>query len=67
MAKFLGRSGLYEIDEEIATLAAALRRERPRLKSPEAIILATSQIRNRERITRNTKDFPANMRGFRVP
>jgi predicted nucleic acid-binding protein len=67
MAKFLGRSGLYEIDEEIATLAAALRRERPRLKSPDAIILATSQIRNRERITRNTKDFPANMRGFQVP
>lgn len=67
MQAFLSRFGLDEIDEEIAQRAAALRRERPRLKSPAAIILATAQIRGRVLITRNTKDFPAEMPGIRVP
>jgi len=64
---FLGRFGLDEIDDEISLRAAALRRDRPRLKSPDAIILATAQIRGRVLITRNTKDFPAEMPGIRVP
>ncbi|MGN6358066.1 MAG: PIN domain-containing protein [Novosphingobium sp.] len=64
---FLSRFGLDEIDEEISRRAASLRRERPRLKSPDAIILATAQIRGRVLITRNTKDFPAAMPGIRVP
>ncbi|WP_337847242.1 PIN domain-containing protein [Sphingomonas sp.] len=64
---FIDRFGLDEIDEEISHRAAALRRERPRLKSPDAIILATAQIRGRVLVTRNTKDFPANMPGIRVP
>jgi predicted nucleic acid-binding protein len=64
---FLSRFGLDEIDDEISHRAAALRRERPRLKSPDAIILATAQIRGRVLVTRNTKDFPAEMPGIRVP
>ena len=64
---FLGHFGLDEIDEEIALRAAALRRERPRLKVPDAIILATAQTRGRVLVTRNTKDFPAEMPGVRVP
>lgn len=64
---FLRRFGLDEIDDEISLRAAALRRERPRLRSPDAIILATAQIRGRVLVTRNTKDFPANMPGIRVP
>jgi predicted nucleic acid-binding protein len=64
---FLSRFGLDEIDDEISRRAAALRRERFRLKSPDAIILATAQIRGRVLITRNTKDFPAQMPGIRVP
>jgi len=64
---FLSRFGLDEIDDEISRRAAALRRERPRLKSPDAIILATAQIRGRVLITRNSKDFPAEMPGIRVP
>ena len=64
---FLSRFGLDEIDDEISRRAAALRRERPRLKSPDAVILATAQIRGRVLITRNTKDFPAAMPGIRVP
>ena len=64
---FLSRFGLDEIDDEISRRSAALRRDRPRLKSPDAIILATAQIRGRVLITRNTKDFPAQMPGIRVP
>jgi len=64
---FLSRFGLDEIDDEIALRAASLRRERPRLKTPDAIILATAQTRGRVLITRNTKDFPAEMPGIRVP
>lgn len=64
---FLAHFGLDEIHEDIALRAAALRRERPRLKSPDAIILATAQLRGRILITRNTRDFPAEMPGIRVP
>ena len=64
---FLARFGLDEIDDEISHRAAALRRERPRLNSPDAIILATAQIRGRVLVTRNTRDFPAAMPGIRVP
>jgi predicted nucleic acid-binding protein len=64
---FLSRFGLDEMDDEISHRAAALRRERPRLKSPDAIILATAQIRGRVLVTRNTTDFPAAMPGIRVP
>lgn len=64
---FLDRFGMDEIDEEISLRAAALRRDRPRLKSPDAIILATAQTRGRVLVTRNTKDFPAEMPGIRVP
>ena len=65
--QFLGRFGLDEIDDEISHRVAALRRERPRLRSPDAIILATAQTRGRLLVTRNTRDFPANMPGIRVP
>jgi predicted nucleic acid-binding protein len=59
--------GVDELDAEIASRAAALRRERPRLKAMDAIILATALTRGRVLITRNTKDFPAEMPGIRVP
>lgn len=65
--RFLAGFGIDEIDEAIALRAAALRRERPRLRSPDAIILATAQLRGRTLITRNTKDFAAGMPGIRVP
>ena len=65
--QFLDGFGLDEIDDEISHRAAALRRERPRLKSPDAIILATAQIRGRILVTRNTRDFPASMPGVRIP
>ena len=64
---FMSHFGIDEMDEEIALRAAALRRERPRLKSPDAVILASAQTRGRVLVTRNTKDFPAEMPGVRVP
>ena len=56
-----------EVDEDICRRAAALRRERPRLKLPDAVILASAQVHGRILVTRNTKDFPVNMPGIRVP
>lgn len=65
--RFLSRFSLDEVDEETALRAASLRRERPRLKSPDALILASAQVRGRVLVTRNTRDFPAQMPGIRVP
>ena len=67
MEYFLSGFGIDEIDREIAERASALRRERPKLRSPDAIILATALVRGRILVTRNTKDFPVNMPGIRVP
>ncbi|MEE4450435.1 type II toxin-antitoxin system VapC family toxin [Novosphingobium resinovorum] len=64
---FLSGFAIDEVDEQIATRAASLRRERPRLRSPDAIILASAVVRGRILVTRNTKDFPASMPGIRVP
>ncbi|MBX9795727.1 PIN domain-containing protein [Sphingomonas sp.] len=59
--------GIDEVDAEVGRRAAALRRERRSLKAMDAIILATAQIRGRVLVTRNIKDFPAEMPGIRVP
>lgn len=64
---FLAGFSIDELDSEIADRAAALRRERPRLKLPDAVVLATSMVRGRILVTRNTQDFPAQMPGIRVP
>lgn len=56
-----------ELDAEIAARAAVLRGARRSFKLPDAVILATAQVRGRILVTRNTKDFPANMPGVRVP
>jgi predicted nucleic acid-binding protein len=64
---FLSGFAVEEVDTEIGARAAALRRERPRLKSADAIVLATAQLRNRVLVTRNIEDFPAAMPGIRVP
>lgn len=64
---FLSGFGTDELDAEIAARAAALRRERPRLKAADAIIFASALVRGRVLVTRNTKDFPANAPGVRVP
>lgn len=65
--EFLRLFAMCEIDEEIGRRAAALRHQRRSLKSPDAIILASAQVSGRILVTRNTKDFPAEMPGIRVP
>ena len=65
--EFLRLFAMCEIDEEIGRRAAALRHQRKSLKSSDAIILASAQVSGRILVTRNTKDFPAEMPGIRVP
>ena len=57
---------IVEIDGRIAEAAAGLRC-RMRIKLLDALILATAQVNGAILITRNTKDFPSNMPGIRVP
>ena len=64
---FLSNFALDEIDQAVAVHAASLRRQRPRLKSADAVILASAQLNGRTLVTRNTKDFPVSMPGVRVP
>lgn len=64
---FLTGFGIDDIDAEIAARAAILRQGRSRLRSPDAIILASAQVRGRILVTRNTKDFSADMPGIRIP
>ena len=64
---FMTGFSIDEIDEEIASRAASLRRERPELGLLDATVLATAMTRGRVLVTRNTKDFPAAMPGIRIP
>jgi predicted nucleic acid-binding protein len=57
---------VVEIDARIASAAADVR-HRTRMKLLDAYILATAQVNGAILITRNTKDFPAEMPGIRVP
>lgn len=57
---------VVEIDARIAASAADIRFRSP-MKLMDAYILATAQVNGAILITRNTKDFPAQMPGIRVP
>jgi predicted nucleic acid-binding protein len=62
----ISRFTVVEIDEEIAATAADIR-HRTRLKLLDALILATAQSKGAILVTRNTRDFPPQMPGIRVP
>jgi len=66
MEQLLGSFEIVEIDARIAAAAADIR-YRTKLKLLDAYILATAQVNGAILITRNTKDFPAEMPGIRVP
>lgn len=55
-----------ELDEKTLSEGLRIRREL-RLKLPDALILASARVHGWLLVTRNTKDFPANMLGVRVP
>ncbi|MEQ1499121.1 MAG: type II toxin-antitoxin system VapC family toxin [Novosphingobium sp.] len=57
---------VVELDARIAAAAADIR-HRSKMKLMDAFILATAQVNGAILITRNTKDFPAEMPGIRVP
>lgn len=64
---FLRFFAVSELDEEIARRAAAIRQQRPSMSSPDAIIWASAQVGGRILVTRNIKEFPAEMPGIRIP
>ena len=64
--KFLAVFERIELSEAIADQAVALRRS-ARMRVPDAIILATARVENLVLVTRNTKDFPADEPGIRMP
>jgi predicted nucleic acid-binding protein len=65
--QFLGHFTVVELSDEIARSAAQLRGQKRRLTLSNAIILASAQITGHILVTRNTKAFPAQMPGIRVP
>lgn len=64
---FLANFAMREISAEIARRAAALRFERPGMALGAALVLASAQEHGGILVTRNIKDFPAEMPGIRVP
>lgn len=63
---FLSRFETVGIDRNTGDLAATIRRQL-RIAVPDAVILATARAENALLVTRNTKDFPVNDPGVRVP
>lgn len=63
----LSRFVIREVTAEVARRAADLRFHRPSLSLCDALVFATAQEHGAILVTRNTKDFPAQMPGIRVP
>lgn len=64
--EFLDRFALMAINERVAERAVPLRQQF-RLKPPDAIIWATAQVHAMLLVTRDTKTFPADNPGVRMP
>ena len=64
---FLGHFSLREISADIARRAASLRQQQPEMALGAALVLATAQEHGSILVTRNSKDFPAQMPGIRIP
>ncbi|WP_139349941.1 type II toxin-antitoxin system VapC family toxin [Thioalkalivibrio denitrificans] len=64
--EFLATFDVVPINAEVAESAVMLRRAN-RLRLPDAIILATAECSHALLVTRNTKDFPSDTPGIRVP
>ena len=63
---FLSTFTIANVEPRIATRAAMLRRS-SRLRVPDAIIQATAQELGQLLVTRNSKDFPPDDPGVRIP
>ncbi len=65
--QYLQNYSVRELSPEIARRAADLRFNKRSLKLPDAVIFASAQEHGAILVTRNIRDFPANMPGIRVP
>ena len=64
--EFLRRFRIQPVDEGVAERAVEIRRKN-KIRLPDAIIWATAQQLGILLVTRNTRDFPRNDPGIRVP
>lgn len=65
---FLAQFEIIELSVEVAEAALTLRKHHvPKLKLPDAIILATARLEGTRLITRNTKDFPSSSPDILIP
>ena len=65
--EFLRFFSVIELSEDIGRRAAMIRTQQRRIQLPDAIIWASAQTTGRILVTRNIRDFPAQMPGIRVP
>ena len=64
--QFLRRFVLLPVDDAVAE-QAVLARRKFRMRLPDAIILASALVHDRLLVTRNSKDFPEDLPGVRIP
>jgi predicted nucleic acid-binding protein len=64
---YLRNFSVVELSEEIGRRAAVIRAQRQSINLSDAIILASAQTAGKILVTRNTRDFPPQMPGVRVP
>lgn len=64
--EFLRRFHVHPVDEGVAERAVDIKR-REKIRLPDAVIWATAQQLGILLVTRNTRDFPSNNPGIRVP
>ena len=64
--EFLRRFRVHPVDEGVAERAIEIRRKN-KMRLPDAIIWATAQQLGFLLATRNTRDFPRNNPGVRIP
>lgn len=63
---WLGSFDVITLDNDIANRAVEIRKAK-RIRLPDAIVWATAQVHSLLLVSRNTKDFPADEPGVRVP
>ena len=64
--RFLSRFTIVEIDQAVAERAVTIRRG-SRMRLPDAIILASTEVHSMLLVTRNTRDFDGGSPSVRVP
>lgn len=63
---WLNSFDVIALDGAIANRAVEIRKQR-KIRLPDAIVWATAQVNSLLLVSRNTKDFPADEPGVRVP